>query len=265
MTPIPILLYHSVAPEATPAYARWCVDPELFARHVEVVRTLGFTPLTISALVDATAAGELPERPMAITFDDGRADFTEHALPVIEAAALPTTLYVVTGRIGATSSWLPMAGEDDAAMMSWDRVRAADAAGVEIGSHSTTHVELDVIGAARLPAEIDESRRRLTAELGHDVRSMSYPHGYHSATVVRAVRAAGFDSACAVGDTWSSADDDRFALRRKFVFGGTTPHALRELLLSPPDRPARPRRVLRTGWRCARWARHRMPNRQGAR
>lgn len=258
MTPIPILLYHSIAPEASDDYARWCVSPQRFAAHLDVVRTLGFTPLTISELVDATAADELPERPIAITFDDGRADFATHALPVIEAAAVATTLYVVTDRIGGTSSWLPMSAEVDAAMMTWDDVRVASAAGVEIGSHSSTHVELDVVPRAALDGEVARSRLVLAEALGVAPRSFSYPHGYHSRAVVRAARAAGFDSACAVRETWSSTDDDRFALARMFVWNSTTADDLHSMLLSPPARVGRSRPFLRAGWRCARWARHRV-------
>lgn len=266
MTPIPILLYHSVAPVASRDYARWCVHPDTFAAHLDVVAALGYTPLTVSDLVDARVAGTLPERPLAVTFDDGRADFAEHALPVLDAAAVASTLYVVTDRIGHTSRWLPMDGEEAAAMMTWDQVRAAAVAGVEIGSHSSTHVELDVVSRDRLATEIDRSRQRLADELGHAPRSFSYPHGYHSRAVVRAARAAGFDSACAVRDAWSSATDDRFALSRLFVWDSTTADDLRTLLTTPPTRPARPRPVLRAGWRGARWARHRLrARRQGVR
>jgi peptidoglycan/xylan/chitin deacetylase (PgdA/CDA1 family) len=142
-------------------------------------------------------------------------------------------------------------------------VRAASAAGVEIGSHSSTHVELDVVPRDRLAGEIDASRRLLAAQLGAAPRSLSYPHGYHSRAVVQAARAAGFDSACAVRDAWSSTADNRFALSRMFVWNSTSVDDLRTMLLSPPDRPARPRRLLRVGWRSARWARHRVRARVG--
>ena len=123
--PIPILLYHSVAPDWTPAYEPWCVHPDRFDEHLEVIVGLGHTPLTISELVDAVAEDRLPDRPIAVTFDDGRADFTEHAVPGLVARDVPATLYVVTGQIGRTSAWLPMSDERDARMMEWDDVRVA--------------------------------------------------------------------------------------------------------------------------------------------
>jgi peptidoglycan/xylan/chitin deacetylase (PgdA/CDA1 family) len=223
-----------------------------------MIRECGFTPLTISELVDATEQDALPHRPIAVTFDDGRADFTDGALPILRSTDVAATLYVVTDEIGATSSWLPMRAEGDMAMMGWDDVRAAAAAGVEIGSHSATHPELDVIPNRRLFSEIAVSRQRLGAQLGAPIRSIAYPHGYHSAAVVRAVKAAGYDSACAVKDAWSSTTDDRFALARMFVWGTTTTTDLRSMLLDPVPKAPRRRPVLRAGWRCARWARHRV-------
>ena len=35
----------------------------------------------------------MPTKPIAITFDDGRADFTEHALPVLRSSEVPSTMY----------------------------------------------------------------------------------------------------------------------------------------------------------------------------
>ena len=264
MTPIPILLYHSVAPEATEQYAPWCVHPGLFAAHLDVVLALGYTPLTISELVDATTSGTMPKRPIAITFDDGRADFTEHAVPVLESTGVASTMYVVTDRIGGASDWLRMPGEAEQPMMSWDDVRSAAAAGVEIGSHSATHRELDVIPAADLADELVVSRQRLSDQLGAPVRSFAYPHGYHSRSIIRRTRQAGYDSACSVKDRWSHEHDDRFALSRLFVWGTTSAADLESMLCDPAKRvPRSPQleRGLRAGWRAVRWVRYRMTDR----
>ena len=143
-------------------------------------------------------------------------------------------------------------------MMSWDDVRAAADDGVEIGSHSATHPDLDVIPRSGLGREVADSRRNLEAGLGRPVRTFAYPHGYHSTAVVRAAEHAGYDSACAVGHGWSNVHDDRFALTLMFVFGRTTTDQLRAFLLDPPARPHRHRPVRRAGWRSVCGVRPRM-------
>jgi peptidoglycan/xylan/chitin deacetylase (PgdA/CDA1 family) len=102
-------------------------------------------------------------------------------------------------------------------MLRWDQLGALEAAGVEIGAHSETHSHLDVMPLSAAEREIRCSKSRLEDVLGHPVRTFAYPHGYHNARVTALVRQAGFDSACAVINAFSSTDDDRFALARLTV------------------------------------------------
>jgi len=248
VTPIPILLYHSVAPTWAPGYARWCIDPSLFADHLDVVLGLGYTCLTISQLVDATASGTLPATPLAVTFDDGRQDFADHAVAPMAERGIPSTMYVVSGHVGGTSGWLAMAGEHDQPMMTWSQIDAACSAGVEIGAHSVNHPELDVVEQRVAAGEVTRCRAQLEDGIGRPVRTFAYPHGYYSSRVQRLVRDAGFDSAAAVHDRWSSATDDRFALSRLIINGDTTPAQLEALL----QRPSSPRTHGDAGWRPRR-------------
>lgn len=258
MTPVPILLYHSIGTTTSPDYEPWCVAPGLFDEHLEVVVRLGFTAMSISDFVDRRTDGTLPCKPCMVTFDDGRADFLDGAMPVLERHALPATMYMVSGLIGGKSNWLPMTAEREQPMLGWKELRAIDATGVEVGVHSDTHVELDIARSSRLTAEIADSRARLSDGLGTAVRSFAYPHGYHSPRVIHAVRQAGYDSAVAVKDRWSHDDDDRFALARMFVWGSTSADDLLATLSTPPTtRPfdTSSQRILRRGWRYTRWVR----------
>jgi peptidoglycan/xylan/chitin deacetylase (PgdA/CDA1 family) len=252
VTPVPILLYHSVGSTRAATYARWCIAPGRFVEHLDALVDAGYTFLTVSQLVDATAAGELPERPMVITFDDGRADVADHALAPMAERGIRSTIYVVSGRVGGTSDWLAIADECDQPMMGWSQIAEAVAAGVEIGAHSVNHVELDTVPRSAAAEEIHRSREQLADGLGDAVRSFAYPHGYYSAGIRQLVHDAGFDSACAVHDRWSSDRDDRFALARLIVDAGTTADELTERLRTPSLRRRHGRTALRVGWRTAR-------------
>ena len=257
MTPIPILLYHSVGHTSSPDYRRWCLDPSLFDEHLAALRSAGYDFLTVSGLVDAVDAGSLPERPLLVTFDDGRADYVEHAMPRLDAYGIASTMYVVSSQVGGTSAWLGIPGESDQPMMTWSDMRDAMAAGHEIGSHSRTHPQLDVIDHHDSVAEITDSRRELEDGLGAPVRTFAYPHGFHRGREVTAVRAAGYDSACAVADRWSWVGQDQFRLSRLIVAGATTADELLVRLTDPPPGPRERSAFLRHGFRCVRWAKHR--------
>jgi len=259
MQPVPILLYHSVADSASDAYRPWTVAPSQLAEHLAVVAELGYTTLTVSDFLDRRGTQSLPAKPCLVTFDDGRADFLSGAVPVLVDRGATATVYVVSGHIGGTSAWLPMEEERGQPMMSWSAVRDVDGVGIEVGAHSESHRELDVLSAAHLEREVVDCRRRLSEGLGHGVRSFAYPHGYHSKRVIEVVRAAGFDSAAAVYDRWSHVDDFRFGLSRMFVWDTTEAEDLRATLNAERPRTTDRRRdaMLRGGWRAARWVRHR--------
>ena len=97
MTPVPILLYHSIDTTSSTEYRPWCVDPRAFSEHLDVVAQLGFTTLTVSDFVDRRRDATLPDKPCVITFDDGRADFIDEAMPVLEAHRVPATMFMVSG------------------------------------------------------------------------------------------------------------------------------------------------------------------------
>jgi peptidoglycan/xylan/chitin deacetylase (PgdA/CDA1 family) len=93
------LMYHRIAaPTADP----WdlSVSPAHFAEHLQVLRgwaaCRGFGDLAAS--LDAS---DRPHRMAAITFDDGYRDNLANALPLLEAAGTPATVFVLSGVIGA--------------------------------------------------------------------------------------------------------------------------------------------------------------------
>jgi glycosyltransferase involved in cell wall biosynthesis/peptidoglycan/xylan/chitin deacetylase (PgdA/CDA1 family) len=92
-----ILLYHRVAEPETDPWSL-AVARDRFAEQVEILRE-GFTPIPLRELVEKLDDG-LPERAVAITFDDGYADNLENALPLLERAGLPATFFLTTGKLG---------------------------------------------------------------------------------------------------------------------------------------------------------------------
>ncbi|MEU5884618.1 polysaccharide deacetylase family protein [Spirillospora sp. NPDC047279] len=199
---IPVLMYHSIREHPPRETAGLAVRPGAFADQMALLADRGFTPIPFSAL---RGGGDLPRRPVVITFDDGYADFHEHALPVLDGHGFTATVFVTTG-------WLADAGADAAgrpldAMLSWAQVGEATAHGIEIGGHSHSHPQLDQLGDAALRDELTRNRGLLEDRLGRPVRTMAYPFGYSSVRVRRAVRAAGYDAACSVENRLGGVDD----------------------------------------------------------
>lgn len=220
---IPILLYHSVDHARSKKYARWVVTPACFEAHLRLIRDGGFTPITVQAFALAKAAGEtLPQKSVIITFDDGLADFQEHAMPILARFDFPATLFVTSGYVGGTARWLANLGEGSRPMLSWKEIAALADAGIEIGAHSITHPQLDLIGRDQAVREINGSRDAIEAAIGRSVSSFAYPHGYSNPVTRRLVSEAGFKAACGVRHALSSSREDPHRLSRIIIEQSTT-------------------------------------------
>lgn len=92
-----ILLYHRVA-EVSADPQLLCVSPQHFAEHLEVLRR-DYHPLSLRSLRRRLALNLWPSRSVVITFDDGYADNLHHARPLLEAADIPATVFVVAGQV----------------------------------------------------------------------------------------------------------------------------------------------------------------------
>jgi len=249
-TIVPILAYHSVSDASRHGSNEFTVTPQQLADHLDYIAHQGYTALRVSDFAETVESCKpLPSRPILLTFDDGYADFYSDALPLLAARGYASTLYMITGQVLDNRSL----SNQRPRFLSWAELREIDAAGVEIGSHSETHPQLDVLTHAHAHAEIQTSKAVLQAQLGHDVRSFAYPYGYHGPAVRRLVIAAGYRSACAVKEALSASDDDIYALSRILIRADTRVPQLHALLTGGKLRVAPTGEQLATrGWRYVR-------------
>jgi peptidoglycan/xylan/chitin deacetylase (PgdA/CDA1 family) len=254
-TPTPILLYHSLSVEATDRYRRFAMAPKSFAEQMAHIAGRGNSVLSVGEFVAALGdpSGRMPARPLVMTFDDGFLDTFEVGSPILAEHGFHATVYVVTGSLGGSSTWLEGDGEGARRLMSPAQVRELDAAGIEIGPHGHRHVPLDTLSFAQAAQQIDTSKAVLEDILGHAVTTFAYPYGYHTNRIKAYLRACGFTSASGVKQALSHRDDDLFALAR-IVVGADTPLATFDTWLGGEGLPLgwRRERPQAIAWRLAR-------------
>ncbi len=218
---IPILMYHQIdvpPPSGTPLRGL-VVSPGAFARQMLLLKLLGYRGLSMRDL-EPYLKGEKQGRVVGITFDDGYQNNLHHALPVLRKHGFTATCYAVSSKIGGTNSWdqglvaeKPLMTEAD-----W---RAWLAGGMDIGSHTRTHADLNQASADQAREEIAGSKRELENTLGCEVRHFCYPYGRFGAEHSRMAREAGYVTATTTRRGRMHAGDDPMTLRRVLVAQAT--------------------------------------------
>ena len=92
-----ILCYHGVSLRDEHEWnPELYVSPEHLYRRMQLVRDSGCTVLPLGDALDRCAKGTLPRRAIALTFDDGAADFALRGVPILEEFGFPATVYLTT-------------------------------------------------------------------------------------------------------------------------------------------------------------------------
>ena len=255
MNGIPILLYHSVGDDASGPLGAYTSSLGDFRAQMGWVADEGFTTLTVRSYTEALEGGRpLPERPLLITFDDGLADFSRNALPVLQSFGHTCTMFVTT----AVTWHRRPRSLGGRRTLSWSEIRTLQLAGVELGAHSHDHLQLDLLPASRVASQLRVCKDLLEQETQSEVHSFAYPHGYQRATTRRLVERAGFASACAVKNELSHSQDNRWALARVMLTSDQSVPFLRTAFSSAGLPLARTsERPRTTAWRAARLLRTR--------
>ncbi len=207
-----VWMYHSISEVEHDPY-RVTVSPGRFGRQL---RWLAKHGLRGRAMREAYTSGGR----VALTFDDGYADFIEEAVPILAEFGFTATVFVLPGMLGGVNEWDP--GGPVKRLMTADQIRAAAAAGMEIASHGMRHHPLPSLGDGQLVEEVAASRALLAELTGAEIDGFAYPYGAFDERCRRAVEDAGYRYACAVRGPQRPG---RHAVPRRFI--GETDNAFR--------------------------------------
>lgn len=72
------------------------LSPQRFRERLQAIRAAGVPVLPLGEAVERLRAGELQRPSLAITFDDGFADFYRAAVPMLREFGFPATVYLTT-------------------------------------------------------------------------------------------------------------------------------------------------------------------------
>jgi len=202
---VPILMYHHIAPLRRGS-SLLCVSPTQLAAQLAYLRSHGYHVVTLQQVYDAWMNGaSLPARPVVLSFDDGYLDQYRNAAPLLRRYGDPAVLNLIVHNLSQV--FTPAMVKQ---MIAW---------GWEVDSHTISHRDLTRLSAAGLRRELLGSGNLLRRSFGVPANFFCYPGGAHNATVVAAVRKAGYLAASSI--QFGLAEPSQlFALPRIVVYQG---------------------------------------------
>lgn len=201
---LPVLMYHSILRDPT-RWGDFVLSPEVLEEDIKYLSDGGYTAVTVSDLIQYVYEdGDLPEKPVMITFDDGYYNNVVYALPILEKYDMKATISVV----GEYTETFSKANDPNPAYahMTWTDIQQLQENGrIEIGNHTyNMHQSKGRKGAGKLWNESDEEyaaalkedlsklQAALLENSGVDCKVFTYPYGNISRESIPVLKEMGF-------------------------------------------------------------------------
>lgn len=204
--PVPLLVYHALGPAPAGApFPGLYVSYGDFKAEMAWLHAHGYQAVTLDEVMRAWFhGGRLPAKPIVITFDNGYPEQVRFAPHVMSRYGWPGVLNEIT------ENHLPPS-------YIWPVIHR----GWEVDSHSLTHPDLTTESAAGLWAQVHQSRVYLQKTFHIPVDSFCYPSSLYNATVIAAVKRAGYTNAVTEGDAYATRANP-YLLPRFEIEGGVS-------------------------------------------
>ena len=172
---------------------------------------------TIDELRNSTVA----RKQVGLTFDDGNSSDFHLVFPVLREHFARATFFVVT-------RWLDQPG-----FLTTKQVRELHRAGMQIGSHSSSHPDFRKLSTAERSRELEESRKTLEDITGAVISTFAFPYGFEPEDAIDAVMAAGYSHCCT--SRHGVMRGMTSVMPRNSINSGMTPDAVRRVLAAEWD------------------------------
>ncbi len=225
-------MYHVIAaPPAGAPFPGLYVEPQLFAAQMQALKRAGWHAVTPDQVEAYWRRGTPlgPGKPIVLSFDNGyQSQFTQ-ALPVLQRL----------GWVGEENIQLTGLPPSQGGLLQ-SQIRGLVSAGWELDTQGFSHADLITLDAQELHYQVAVARQVVQQRFHVPANWFCYPSGHYDATVIDAVKAAGYTGSTTVVPGWASPGDDPYRLPRLRVLGGTSAQELLSEISAIREDPAAP-------------------------
>jgi len=206
---VAVLMYHHLQEEPESGDI---LSPRQLERQMELLAEHGFEVIGAEEYAAFALEGaKVPDNAVLLTFDDGYASFYELAYPVLKRFGYPAIGFVIVSGIDQRDKpGIPKLTWDQMREMQRDGIafmnhtydlhaKKADASGKEVPLTDRQYLEdKDRSETAeeyrkRVLDHLLLAEKRLSEELGNELKMLAFPYGYYTEDLVRIAREAGME------------------------------------------------------------------------
>ncbi|SET64726.1 Peptidoglycan/xylan/chitin deacetylase, PgdA/CDA1 family [Natronincola peptidivorans] len=191
--PIPILMYHEINTLPKEGPTGLYVSQNSFLQQLDVLKERGYNTITMDQLYSHWAHHvPIPPKPVVLTFDDGYASHYHFVSVELGKRGMTGTFYIITSMIDVDH------------LRTSNRLREMYEEGMEIGSHTVTHLDARYSSKANIVKEYKESKEALEDIIGSEIKHFCYPIGGVTPYARQTLKDLGYKTA--VRTTYGKAD-----------------------------------------------------------
>lgn len=185
-----ILLYHHVSND-TPKITS--VSPKTFERQLDHIKNNNFTVWPLEKIIHHIENGiALPEKTLAITFDDAYQSVYTEAYPLLKARNMPFTIFVTTESVDRQYNQ----------QLDWQALNTMQKNGASLANHTVTHPhmlyrlenETEQQWRQRMTLEITDAQQRIEQKTASRLKLFAYPYGEHNEALKQVLSELGYIS-----------------------------------------------------------------------
>ncbi len=213
---VPVLSYHNFTSGIS--HSKLTVSAEDFDAQMGYLQDHGFHVLSLDELLEYLRFGQIPQKSVLVTMDDGWISCYNVAYPILKKYGFNAVLFIPTNYIKPRSS----------RTLSWDQIREmVNDSTIDIQCHSKSHKDLNAMQHGESFAtylesvknELVISKKIILEELGKQANALAYPYGNTNPVVMEILKQNGYTSAFTVKRAGNPFYMHNLRLRRSMIYG----------------------------------------------
>ncbi len=205
--PVPIIMYHGLIKDPK-LQTNYFIHPQTFKKDLDYLKKEGYTTILMKDLIDYVQnKGDLPEKPIVLTFDDGYYNNYEYAYPLLKERNMKAIISI----IGSMTDKFSLVDENNPAYahVTWEQINEMIGSGlIEVQNHTYNMHTSDKgrKGASQKPGESLEAYKKVLADdvgglqeriwqkTGTWPTTFTFPFGFLSKNTEEAIEELGFSA-----------------------------------------------------------------------